>query len=65
MFSAFEGAIMVSAIHSYFTAIPLSLLYLVVGLGVIPLTWYGLTVMNYIMWVTIPIYIVFMTWPYY
>lgn len=61
IFSATEGAIMANAIHAQY-GIPLWVLYLAIGLVMIPLTWYGVTAMNWIMWVTIPVYIGFMTW---
>ena len=62
MFSAFEGSIMANAIHARYDSIPLWLLYLVIGLMFIPLTWYGLTAMNWIMWTTIPIFFGFLAW---
>jgi hypothetical protein len=62
MFLAFEGSIMANAIHARYDSIPLWLLYLVIGLMFIPLTWYGLTAMNWIMWATIPIFFGFLAW---
>lgn len=65
MFFAFEGTIMSSAVHARFPWIPESLLYLVIGLVFIPLTWWGLTVMNWVMWATLPIYLGFLGWTVY
>src|SRR5215210_1869028 len=62
MFSAFEGSIMANAVHARFEIVPLWVLYAVIGLMFIPLTWYGLTAMNWIMWVTIPVFFVFLAW---
>lgn len=60
MFSAFEGTIMANAIHTGFPSIPMDVLYIIIGLVFIPITWYGLTVINWLMWVTIPLYIAFL-----
>jgi hypothetical protein len=62
MFSAFEGSIIANTVHARFEIIPLWVLYAVIGLMFIPLTWYGLTAMNWIMWVTIPVFFVFLAW---
>lgn len=60
MYFAFEGGIMVNAIHAYFTEVPKWVIVLVVAVLILPLTIYGMKAMNVIMWVTLPIYIVFM-----
>jgi purine-cytosine permease-like protein len=65
MFFAFEGTIMASAIHDRWPVIPQWSIYLVIGLVFIPLTWWGLTAMNWIMWVTTPIYLGFLGWTIY
>jgi len=44
--------------------VPIWLLYLLIGLVFIPLTWWGLTVMNWVMWVTTPLYLGFLAWNY-
>ncbi|MEJ7872730.1 MAG: hypothetical protein WKF67_10765 [Rubrobacteraceae bacterium] len=62
IFSAFEGTIMANAIHARYESVPLPLLYAVIGLIFIPLTWYGLTAMNWVMWGTIPLYFGFLIW---
>lgn len=65
MFFAFEGTIMATAIHDRWPVLPQGLLYLVIGLIFIPLTWWGLTVMNWLMWVTVPVYLGFLAWTMY
>ncbi|WP_223204787.1 purine-cytosine permease family protein [Gordonia jinghuaiqii] len=60
MFFAFEGAIMANAIHAQWPSIPKWSIYLVSGLIFIPLTWFGMRVMNILMWVTLPIYAAFL-----
>jgi len=65
MFFAFEGTIMATAIHDHFRAVPMWSIYLLIGLVFIPLTWWGLTVMNWLMWVTIPLYLSFLGWTIY
>lgn len=60
MYFAFEGGIMVNAIHAQFTAAPKWVIILVFAALILPLTIYGMKAMNVIMWVTLPIYIVFM-----
>jgi purine-cytosine permease-like protein len=62
MFFAFEGTIMATAVHAYWPVMPLWGLYLIIGFVFIPLTWWGLTIMNWIMWVTVPIYLAFLGW---
>ncbi|MDA8392656.1 MAG: hypothetical protein M0Z87_07615 [Actinomycetota bacterium] len=65
MFFAFEGTIMATAVHDHWPVVPQWLLYLVIGLVFIPLTWWGLTVMNWLMWATIPVYLGFLGWTVY
>src|SRR5699024_3233101 len=60
MYFAAEGGIMVNALHSYFTEWPKFIIALTIGLAFIPLTFYGMRLMNIIMWVTLPIYFVFL-----
>ena len=62
MFFAFEGTIMATAIHSWWPIIPNGLIYVVIGLVFLPLTWWGITVMNWLMWATIPIYLGLLAW---
>jgi purine-cytosine permease-like protein len=65
MFFAFEGTIMATAVHNQWHAVPQWLIYLVIGLVFIPLTWWGMTVVNWLMWVTIPVYLGFLGWTIY
>ena len=60
MFFAFEGAIMANAIHAQWEWIPIWVVYLGTGLLIIPMTWFGMRLMNIIMWVTLPVYFVFL-----
>ncbi|WP_052067835.1 purine-cytosine permease family protein [Rhodococcoides fascians] len=60
MFFAFEGAIMANAIHAQWESIPKWAIYLVSGLIFVPLTWFGMRIMNVLMWVTLPVYVVFL-----
>lgn len=60
MFFAFEGSIMANAVHEQWPSIPKWAIYLVSGLIFIPLTWYGMRLMTLLMWVTLPIYAVFL-----
>ena len=59
MYFAFEGGIMVNAIHAYFEAIPKWAIVLVFAALILPLTIYGMKLMNIIMWVTLPVYVIF------
>lgn len=58
MYFAIEGSIMAAAIHAYIPAIPLWLLMVVVGVGVIPLNWYGIRQLDRFQKYSIPIYVV-------
>jgi len=60
MFFAFEGSIMANAIHTQWPSIPKAAIYVFTGVVIIPLTWYGMRLMNVLMWVTLPIYAVFL-----
>lgn len=62
MFFAFEGTIMATAVHDRWTFLPLWSLFVAIGVVFIPLTWWGLTLMNWIMWVTVPVYLAFLGW---
>ncbi|MCW2873190.1 hypothetical protein [Actinacidiphila oryziradicis] len=65
MFFAFEGTIMATAVHSRWPVIPNWSIYIVIGVVFIPLTWWGMTVVNWLMWATIPIYLAFLGWTVY
>ncbi len=62
IFFAIEGSIIATAIHTQFPIIPIWILYIAVGAIFIPLTWYGITALNYIMWFTLPIYLILLIW---
>ncbi|TYB40124.1 purine-cytosine permease family protein [Actinomadura chibensis] len=60
LFFAVEGAIMANAVMARWPQIPSAAVYSVTGLVCIPLTWYGLRLMNILMWVTLPVIVVFL-----
>jgi purine-cytosine permease-like protein len=62
LFFALEGSIMADAIHAELPAVPLWILYVALGIMFMALSWYGITIMNYVMWVTLPIYLVLLIW---
>jgi purine-cytosine permease-like protein len=57
IYAGLEGQILASALHSVWH-IPIGIYYVVVGLLFIPLTWYGMTQMARMMFVTLPIYVI-------
>ena len=61
IFFALEGSIMADALNIQFHFIPLWVLYIFFGLIFIPITWYGMTIMNYFMWITLPIYLILLS----
>jgi purine-cytosine permease-like protein len=58
MYFGLEGSIMAAAIHAYFQVIPLWLIMIVVGIGIIPLNWYGIRQLDAFQKWSIPIYII-------
>ena len=60
MYCAFEGMILVAAIHAYFPAIPVWLLIVVFGLLVIPLNWFGIKQLDKLQKWSLPIFFVFL-----
>lgn len=58
MYFAIEGSIMAAAIHAYIPAVPLWLLMVLVGIGVIPLNWYGIRQLDRFQKWSIPVYVV-------
>ncbi|WP_203333922.1 purine-cytosine permease family protein [Planococcus beigongshangi] len=60
MYCAFEGMILVSAIHAYFPAIPLWILIVVFGTIVIPLNWFGIKQLDKLQKWSLPIFGVFL-----
>ncbi|SRR6266568_1597239 len=61
IFFALEGSIMATAFNAQFHFIPLWILYIFFGIIFIPITWYGMTIMNYVMWITLPIYLILLS----
>ena len=62
IYFALEASIIAESIHSQYTFIPMPVLYTFVALAFVLLTWYGITIMNYIMWLSLPIYLVGIAW---
>src|SRR5690625_4303247 len=60
MYCAFEGMILVAAVHAYFPAIPVWLLIVVFGLLVIPLNWFGIKQLDKLQKWSLPIFFVFL-----
>ncbi|WP_102716467.1 purine-cytosine permease family protein [Paenibacillus castaneae] len=60
MYCAFEGMILVTAVHVYFPAIPLWLLIIVFGLIVIPLNWFGIKQLDKLQKFSLPIFGIFL-----
>lgn len=60
MYFAFEGGIMVNAVHTFFSDIPKALIVIVCCALFIPLAIYGMKLMNIVMWITLPLYVIFM-----
>lgn len=57
MYAAIEGSIMAYAINSYIPSLPVWALMVAVGIGVVPLNWYGLTQLEKLQKYSIPIYL--------
>ncbi|WP_281863627.1 purine-cytosine permease family protein [Planomicrobium okeanokoites] len=60
MYCAFEGMILVSAIHAYFPAIPLWILIVVFGTLVIPLNWFGIKQLDKLQKWSLPLFGIFL-----
>lgn len=60
MYCAFEGMILVSAVHAFFPAIPLWLLIIVFGSIVIPLNWFGIKQLDKLQKWSLPIFFIFL-----
>src|SRR3954462_222656 len=60
MYCAFEGMILVAAIHAYFPAIPVWLLIVVFGSIVIPLNWFGIKQLDKLQKWSLPIFGIFL-----
>ena len=60
MYCAFEGMILVAAVHAFFPAIPMWLLIVVFGLVVIPLNWFGIKQLDKLQKWSLPIFFIFL-----
>ncbi|MFK2826432.1 permease [Bacillus sp. B190/17] len=58
MFCGIEGAIMANAIHAYIPAIPVWVYMILVGVGVIPLNWYGMKQLDKFQKYSLPVYLI-------
>ena len=60
MYCAFEGMILVTAVHAFFPAIPLWLLIVAFGSIVIPLNWFGIKQLDKLQKWSLPIFFIFL-----
>ena len=60
MYCAFEGMILVAAVHAYFPAIPVWLLIVVFGSLVIPLNWFGIKQLDKLQKWSLPLFGIFL-----
>ncbi|WP_338471002.1 cytosine permease [Niallia sp. XMNu-256] len=60
MYCAFEGMILVSAVHAFFPSIPLWILIIVFGSIVIPLNWFGIKQLDKLQKWSLPIFFMFL-----
>ncbi|MFJ8236234.1 purine-cytosine permease family protein [Ureibacillus sp. NPDC094379] len=60
MYCAFEGMILVAAVHAFFPSIPLWTLIIVFGLIVIPLNWFGIKQLDKLQKWSLPIFGIFL-----
>lgn len=60
MYCAIEGSIMAYAIHAYIPALPVYVLMIVFGLGVIPLNWFGIKQLDKLQKWSMPIFVIFL-----
>ncbi|MBO1913584.1 hypothetical protein J4G37_53310, partial [Microvirga sp. 3-52] len=60
MYCAFEGMILVAAVHAYFPAIPVWVLIVVFGSLVIPLNWFGIKQLDKLQKWSLPIFFIFL-----
>ncbi|ALS80052.1 permease [Planococcus kocurii] len=60
MYCAFEGMILVTAVHAYFLAIPTWLLIVVFGTVVIPLNWFGIKQLDKLQKWSLPLFALFL-----
>jgi purine-cytosine permease-like protein len=57
-FCGIEGSIMANAIHAYVPSVPVWVFMIIVGLGVIPLNWYGIKQLDKFQKYSLPIFLV-------
>jgi purine-cytosine permease-like protein len=62
IYFSLEGSVIAGGIHAVMPSLSLWFLYIVIGAVFIPLVWYGITSMNYIMWISLPVYLVILLW---
>ena len=60
MYCAFEGMILVAAVHAFFPSIPLWILIIVFGSIVIPLNWFGIKQLDKLQKWSLPIFCIFL-----
>lgn len=60
MYCAFEGMILVAAVHAFFPSIPTWLLIIVFGAIVIPLNWFGIKQLDKLQKWSLPIFVAFL-----
>ncbi len=56
--ASIEGSIMSHAIHAYIPSIPVWVIMVILGIGIIPLNWYGMRQLNKFQKYSLPIYII-------
>ncbi|MGH2319189.1 purine-cytosine permease family protein [Planococcus sp. SE5232] len=60
MYCAFEGMILVAAVHAYFSAVPVWLLIVGFGSVVIPLNWFGIKQLDKLQKWSLPVFAIFL-----
>ena len=60
MYCAFEGMILVAAVHAYFPAIPMWILIVLFGTIVIPLNWFGIKQLDKLQKWSLPLFGIFL-----
>ena len=60
MYFSIEGSIMATSVHAYLPSIPLWILMIIIGLFMIPLSWYGIKLMERFQALTVWIYLIFL-----
>jgi purine-cytosine permease-like protein len=60
MYCAFEGMILVTAVHAFFPSIPMWILIIIFGTIVIPLNWFGIKQLDKLQKWSLPIFVIFL-----